>query len=137
MSHVPQGNEGSTREIPVVAPENMPEDPPDYGEDGLHMLNDTNEYLADEVVVDETTTTTKETSKQYMTKKVSPTASSEDVGLGRVEVDDFKHSEELDIAGQIIARNQRIREERLWQRRHPSNPVLRALQVLIPYGGIA
>ena len=137
MSHVPQGNEGSTREIPVVAPENMPEDPPDYGEDGLHMLNDTNEYLADEVVVDETTTTTKDTSKQYMTKKVSPTASSEDVGLGRVEVDDFKHPEELDIAGQIIARNQRIREERLWQRRHPSNPVLRALQVLIPYGGIA
>jgi amino acid permease len=119
-----------------VAPENMPEDPPEYGEDGLHVLNDSNELLADEVVVEEEAIEKRKMAKQTKKKKMSPSVSSDDAAAAKAIVDDFKHPEELDIAHQIMERDKREREETVWRRRHPTNPVLRVLQVIIPYGGI-
>ncbi|KPI90332.1 putative amino acid permease [Leptomonas seymouri] len=121
-----------------VAPENMPEDPPEYGEDGLHVLNDSVEYLADEVVIgDQFLDDSDERAKIKKTKTLSLSASSdEDGGPRKAVVDDFKQPSELDIARQIIDADRREREERVWRRRHTTNPVLRALQVIMPYGGI-
>ncbi|KAK7199234.1 amino acid transporter [Novymonas esmeraldas] len=47
-----------------------------------------------------------------------------------------QHTTDMDIAQQIIAADQRDREDRVWRRRNTTNPVLRALQVIMPYGGI-
>lgn len=102
---------------------NMPEDPPEYGEDGLHVLNDSGEYLADEVPV-EGKAQGKAPGK-WQGKSAPATA-----------LDDFKQPDELDIAHQIMETERREREAVVWRRRHPTNPVLRALQVVIPYGGI-
>lgn len=116
-----------------VAAANMPEDPPEYGEDGLHVLNDSNtEYLADEVIVDGVDRSGKKGKGAKKVKKVSSTESSSDR-----DVDDFKQPSEMDIAHQVMEKERLERAERVWQRRHPTNPVLRALQVIIPYGGIA
>ncbi|KAK7199216.1 amino acid transporter [Novymonas esmeraldas] len=47
-----------------------------------------------------------------------------------------QHATDMDIAQQIIAEDERDRKDRVWRRRNTTNPVLRALQVIMPYGGI-
>ncbi|KPA73964.1 amino acid permease putative (AAT23.2) [Leptomonas pyrrhocoris] len=126
-------------ERPAIAPDNMPEDPPEYGEDGLHVLNDSGEFLADEVVIvgerlDGNDVTTK---MAKTTKKTNSPASSDEGGIpAQVAVDDYKQAGEADIAQRIIEADRRDREERVWRRRHTTNPFLHALQLVIPYGGI-
>nr|CAJ2477680.1 unnamed protein product [Leishmania braziliensis] len=112
--------------------DNMPEDPPEYGEDGLNMLNDdlNQEYLADEVVVgasdvDCKTEESKKAESSSLSDEHEPVAEGYKRQLANV-----------DIAQQILEAERRDREDRVWRRRHTTNPVLRILQVIMPYGGI-
>ncbi|KAG5475557.1 hypothetical protein LSCM4_04139 [Leishmania orientalis] len=115
-----------------VGPENMPEDPPEYGEDGLHYLTDglNEERLADEVIVGGggICSRTKEANKLDSS---SCTDEQEAAAEGYTQQGSGK-----DIAQQIIEAERRDREDRVWRRRHTTNPFLRVLQVIMPYGGI-
>ncbi|CAC9499060.1 amino acid transporter [Leishmania donovani] len=115
-----------------LASDNMPEDPPEYGEDGLHMLNNdhSQEHLADEVVVGASDADGKTKGSKKL-ESPSLTDDGEPAAKGNKQ-----QSAYMDIAQQIIEADQRNREDRVWRRRHTTNPVLRALQVIMPYGGI-
>ncbi|KAG5471263.1 hypothetical protein LSCM1_03410 [Leishmania martiniquensis] len=111
---------------------NMPEDPPEYGDDGLQFLNDHlgQECPADEVVVGVSGTSSK-TKEAKGLESSSPSDDREPAAEGYP-----KQRPVMDIAQQIIEADRRDREDRVWRRRHTTNPVLRALQVIMPYGGI-
>lgn len=120
-------------EAPNVQLANMPEDPPEYGEDGLHMLNDERAEgcLDDEVVVGTDAANTKAVKSD---KKLDSSSSHEE---REPAAEDYrKAASEMDVAQQIIEADRRDREDRVWRRRHTTNPVLRLLQVVMPYGGI-
>ncbi|KAK7195157.1 amino acid transporter [Novymonas esmeraldas] len=114
------------------ARDNAPEDPPEYGEDGLQMLHndDQQEYLVEEAVVGGGL----RVGGEHRSKKISSTSSADD--REPAAESSTQHATDMDIAQQIIAADQRDREDRVWRRRNTTNPVLRALQVIMPYGGI-
>lgn len=76
----------------------MPEDPPQFGEDGLGFLNQEQQ----------------EAEYDDLQKKQSPGESPASPALTEEEE----------------------RAQLVWRRRHPSNPVLKVFQKIIPYGGI-
>ncbi|AYU81214.1 amino acid transporter, putative [Leishmania donovani] len=127
-NHAPYPQRGQGR----LAFDNMPEDLPEYGEDGLHMLNNehSQEHLADEVVVGASDADGKTKGSKKL-ESPSLTDDGEPAAKGNKQ-----QSAYMDIAQQIIEADQRNREDRVWRRRHTTNPVLRALQVIMPYGGI-
>ncbi|GET89714.1 amino acid transporter, putative [Leishmania tarentolae] len=128
IRHAPYRQDAQGR----LTPDNMPEDPPEYGEDGLHLLNDDHnqEHLVDEVVVG-----VSEAHRKREKSKKLDSSSLSDEGESAAKADK-KPSAYMDIAQQIIEAEQRSREERVWRRRHTANPVLRMLQAIMPYGGI-
>ncbi|KAG5501416.1 hypothetical protein JKF63_03229 [Porcisia hertigi] len=110
----------------------MVEDPPEYGEDGLHILNNdgSEECLTDEIVVGADLADAK-------AKRTTGLESNSSMNEREPAADaDKQQSTDMDIAQQMIEADRREREERVWRRRHTTNPVLRALQVIMPYGGI-
>eukprot|EP00796_Vickermania_ingenoplastis_P009463 gene9463-6645_t len=85
----------------------MPEDPPQFGEDGLGFLNQSADPIPDDPD----------------TVKKEPAAASV------VSNDPFRPHKDL-------TEEEKERAELVWRRRHPSNPILKLFQLIIPYGGI-
>lgn len=84
----------------------MPEDPPQFGEDGLGFLN------------------------QYTSAPddLEPSLKKQPNSVDEILAEEV-------VKGKLT-KEEKEREELVWRRRHPSNPILKAFQVVIPYGGI-